>query len=89
MRMPHLMLVVVLFLGIVSLLAHQPQGEHAYAEEAFFISMAEKALDPDPPADVLRQCRDQARAEGVASEAIAEYLERCAASAIVKQALME
>ncbi|MFW5733763.1 MAG: hypothetical protein ACOCWR_01765 [Oceanidesulfovibrio sp.] len=89
MRMPHLMLLVVLFLGFITLLAHKPQGENAYAEEAIFIRSKKVDTATAPFEDVLRLCHEQAQAEHIAEQDLGAFMERCAAERMVNEALAE
>jgi hypothetical protein len=89
MRMPHLMLIVVLFLGSITLLAHKPQGDHAFAEETIFMRSKNSDTGQQPPEDIMRLCREQAQAENIPEQDMNAYIEECAASRMVDEALAE
>ncbi|QJT08897.1 hypothetical protein [Oceanidesulfovibrio marinus] len=87
MRMPHLLLIVALFLGFVTLLAHQPDDDRAFAEEG--VMQAANTSPAHPPKDVMRQCLEQARAANVSEQDMNSYMEQCAGVRTAKSALAE
>lgn len=89
MRMPHLMLIVVLFLGFITLLAHKPQGDKAFADEPIFIRSKKVDTAPPLPGDLVRLCGEQARAGSVTAQEMDEFIEECVASRMINEASAE